>query len=80
MKTVDLARKKTTLEELLKLASAGSVRILTADGHSFVLEQTDEFEKEVNVLGKSKKFQRFLKARSKESATTSSEDYRRTLD
>ena len=80
MKTLDLARKTITLEQLLKLASEGAVRILTADGHAFVLEDADEFDREVRVLGKSKKFQRFLKARSKEPATTSLEEYRRSLE
>lgn len=79
MKTLNLARKRVTLEELLKLAAAGSVRILTADGHAFVLEDADEFDKEVKLLGKSKKFGRFLKERSKEAATTSLTDYRRSL-
>ena len=80
MKTLDLTRKKVTLEEALKLASAGSVRILAADGEAFVLEEADDFDKEVQLLGKSKKFQRFLKERSKEAATTSLEKYRRSLD
>jgi hypothetical protein len=80
MKTLHLARKHITLEELLKLASAGSVRIITADGHAFVLEDADDFDKEAKLLGQSKKFRRFLKERSKEAATTSLEDYRRSLD
>ncbi len=80
MKTLDLKRKHVTLEEVLKLASAGSVRILTADGHAFVLEDADDFDKEVKLLANSKKFQRFLKKRSKETATKSLEDYRRSLD
>jgi hypothetical protein len=80
MKTLDLARTRVTLEELLKLAAAGSVRILTAEGRAFVLEDADDFDKEVKLLGKSKKFGRFLKARSKEAATTFLGDYRRSLD
>lgn len=80
MKTLDLTRKRMTVDELLALAATDSVRIVTADGRAFVLEQADDFEKEVALLGKSKKFQRFLKERSKEAATTSLEDYRRSLD
>jgi hypothetical protein len=80
MKTLDLSRKKITVDQLLKQAATGSVRILTADGQAFVLENEDEFDKEVKRLGKSKKFQRFLNKRSKEPATTSLEDYRRSLD
>jgi hypothetical protein len=80
MKTLDLARKRITLEELLELAAAGSVRIQSTDGRTFVLESADEFEREVKSLGKSKKFTRFLNERSKEPATTTLEDYRRSLD
>ena len=80
MKTVDLTKKQITLEEVLRLAAAGSVRIVSADGHAFILEDVDDFEKEVKLLGKSKKFQRFLKERSKEAGTTSLEDYKRSLD
>jgi hypothetical protein len=80
MKTLDLSREQITLENLLELAAAGSVRILTADGHAFVLECADDFDKEVELLGKSKTFQRFLNERSKEAATTSLDEYRRTLD
>lgn len=80
MKTVNLRRrKKVTLEEVLDLAKEGSVRIVTPEGRTFVLEDADDFEKEVKLLGKSKKFQRFLEERSKEPATTSLEDYRRSL-
>ena len=80
MKTLNLRRKNVTLEELFKLASTGALRIVTADGHAFILEDADDFDKEVKLLGKSKKFRRFLKERSKEAATTSLEDYRRSLD
>ncbi len=79
MKTLDLTRKQITLEELLTLAATGPVRIVATDGHVFVLEDADEFDKEVQLLGKSKKFQRFLKERSKEPATTSLEDYKQSL-
>lgn len=80
MKTLDLSRKKATLEDALTLAAEGSVHIVAADGRAFVLEDADDFDKETRLLGKSKKFQRFLKERSKEPATTSLEDYRRSLE
>lgn len=80
MKTLDLTRKTISLEELLKLASEGAVRIVTADGHAFILEDAEDFDKEVTLLGKSKKFRRFLKERPNEAATMSLEDYRRSLD
>jgi hypothetical protein len=80
MKTLDLTGKRFTLDEMLELAAAGSVRILTADGRAFILEEAGDFDKEAELLGKSKKFRRFLNERSKDAATTSLEDYRRSLD
>jgi hypothetical protein len=80
VKTLDLTRKQITLEEVLKLASAGSVRILTGDGRTYVLEDVEDFEDEVKLLGKSAKFRRFLQERSKEAATRSLKDYRQSLD
>jgi hypothetical protein len=80
VKTLDLTRKQMTLEEVLKLASAGSVRILTRDGRTYVLEDVEDFEDEVKLLGKSAKFRRFLQQRSKEAATRSLKDYRQSLD
>ena len=79
MKTLELAREQITLEKLLKLARAGSVRIVTAAGDAFVLEKADDFDKEVELLGKSRKFRRFLKERAAEAANVSLEDYRRSL-
>jgi hypothetical protein len=80
MKTLNLARKRITLEKLLEMAASGAVRIVTAEGQAFVIEDADEFEKEVSRLGRSKKFQRFLKERAKEPATKTLQDYRRSLD
>lgn len=65
---------------LLKLAAKGTVRILGTDGHAFVLEEADDFDKEVELLGKSKKFRRFLNQRAKEPATMSLAEYVRTRE
>jgi hypothetical protein len=80
VKTLDLSRKQITVEEVLKLASAGSVRILTADDRTYVLEAVEDFDNEVKLLGKSAKFRRFLQQRSKEAATRSLAEYRQSLD
>lgn len=80
MKTLDLSREQISVEDLLKLASGGSVRVVAAGGQTFVIEEADDFEKEVELLSKSRKFQRFLEERSKEPATTSLEEYRASLE
>jgi hypothetical protein len=63
---IDLHTKKHSLEELLALASSDSLVIQDKDGKSFILEETDDFEKEVEKLGNSEKFMSFLGERSNE--------------
>jgi len=66
---INLHTKKYTLEELLALASSDSLVIHGKDGKSFILEETDDFEKEVENMGNSEKFMSFLGERSKEKET-----------
>jgi hypothetical protein len=80
VKTVNLKRKTMSLAEALKLAAGESLRIVTPDGRAFVLESADSFEQEVELLSRSRKFQRFLRDRFKEPANTSLERYRRSLE
>ncbi len=79
MTMLDLRQRQVTVDELLELAIAGSVRIRAQDGHEFILEEADEFEKEVAQLGSSDKFMRFLKERAAEEATIPLEQIVRTL-
>ena len=80
MKTLDLTQQRVTVEELLKMAESEALRIVSSDGVAFVLEEADDFDREVELLGKSEEFARFLSERAREPATTSLEDYRRSLD
>ena len=66
MKTVDLAQENRTVTELLELAKSEPVFIHSADGRDFLLEEADEFEREVVALGGSEKFMSFLRGRSQE--------------
>ncbi len=63
---IDLHTEEHSLEELLALASSDSLKILGKNGKSFILEETDDFEKEVEKLGNSEKFMAFLEERSME--------------
>ncbi len=71
MITIDLRQKKHSVDELLALAKSESVFLHGKDGEHFILEETDDFEKEVEALGKSEKFMKFLEGRSKEKDTIS---------
>ncbi len=71
MKTVNLKTESPSVGELLAMARKKPVLLLSKDGATFVLEEADEFDREVAELGGSEKFMKFLSKRSKEKATTS---------
>lgn len=66
MKTIDLKTEKHSLDELLTMAKSDTVLIHSVDGNDFLLEEADEFEREVATLGSSDKFMSFLEERSRE--------------
>ncbi len=66
MKTIDLSKEKHSVAELLALAKSDTVLIHSSSGDDFLLEQADEFDREVAALGRSDKFMSFLEQRSKE--------------
>ncbi|HBA39912.1 MAG: hypothetical protein A2W10_12605 [Deltaproteobacteria bacterium RBG_16_55_12] len=66
MKTIDLSKGKHSVAELLALAKSDTVLIHSSSGDDFLLEQADEFDREVAALGRSDKFMSFLEKRSKE--------------
>jgi hypothetical protein len=73
MKKVDLALASPSLAQLLAMAQDESIMLIAGDGNSFILEQADDFEREVQQLGDSEKFLTFLKERSKEKSAISIE-------
>ena len=66
MKTIDLKTEKHSLDEVLTMAKSGTVLIHSVDGNDFLLEEADEFEREVASLVSSDKFMSFLEERSRE--------------
>lgn len=78
MRTLDLSREQVSVEALLKRAATETVRIVAADDSSYILEE--DFDKEVELLGKSEKFSNFPRERSQEPTTTSIEEFRRSLE
>jgi hypothetical protein len=71
MKTIDLTQQKVHIKDLLRLADSESLLILSDDGHQYILEEADAFEKEVALLGGSDKFMKFLEERAKEKSAIS---------
>jgi len=79
MTTVDLRHSEITVEYLLRLADKEAVVIVAENGREFVLEEADEFDKEVAALSSSEKFINFLKERAKEPATLSLDEVEKEL-
>src|SRR4051812_18521274 len=80
MKTIDLAAQEVSLTELLQWAESKPVRILSPNGHSFILEETDgEFEREVALLGQSEAFMSFLGERAQEPGSMTLDEFEQSL-
>ena len=78
MKTVNLDRESRSVGELLAMARNKSV-LLVSKGTTYVLEEADDFDREVAKLGDSETFMRFLEKRSKEKSVIPIEDFAEEL-
>lgn len=79
MKTINLREESPSVAQLLAMARKKSVLLVSRDGATFVLEEADEFDREVAELGGSERFIKFLSKRSKEQAVTSIEEFAKQL-
>src|SRR6059036_653796 len=79
MKTINLREESPSVAQLLAMARKKSVLLVSKDGATFVLEEADEFDREVAELGGSEKFIKFLRKRSKEQAVTPIEEFAKQL-
>ena len=66
MKIIDLTETHLSIDEILRMARFDMVLIHGTDGVQYILEEADEFEREIAVLGQSEKFMTFLQKRSEE--------------
>lgn len=69
MITINLRKQKHSTDELLAIARNEPLMVYDKDGKNYILEETDEFEKEVKELGSSERFMKFLNEKSKEKET-----------
>src|SRR5437870_7083846 len=79
MKTINLNEESPSVIQLLAMARKKSLLLVSKDGTTFVLEEADEFDREVAELGGSEKFIKFLSKSSKEQAITSIEEFAKQL-
>lgn len=79
MITLDLRRRKISLDEILDAVDQDSVIIIRPDGKRLVLEPEGAAEEEVRQLGQSEKFVNFLAERAQETGGISLEEFERKL-
>jgi hypothetical protein len=80
MKTVDLAAEALTVDQLIKLASAGNVLVRTAEGREFLLAELDDFDEEIESIRRNQELMEFLDQRSHESRRYSLAQVREILE
>jgi hypothetical protein len=74
MRVIHLESDYSGFAELLKIAQQEPLLLLTTDGQEYILSQADDFEKEVEILRHSEKFQAFLEQRRKSGKRVSLEE------
>jgi hypothetical protein len=74
MKTVDLAARKLSLDQLTRMARRGAVLIRGGHGECFLMTRADDFETEVELLRRNHKFLAFLDRRFNDAKTTALEE------
>src|SRR5437667_11568619 len=75
MKTINLKEESPSVAQLLAMARKKSVLLVSKDGATFVLEEANQFDREVAELGGSERFMEFLSKRSKEPTVISIEEF-----
>ncbi len=80
MKVIDLNETKSSIEDILSMAKSETVMVSGIDGVRYIVEEADEFEREVAALGKSEKFMAFLRERSEEKGGKSLDEIAKKLD
>jgi AbrB family looped-hinge helix DNA binding protein len=79
MKTIKLEIESAAIADLLQMARNESLLLVLPDGSRYVLEEADDFDREVAQLGNSEAFMKFLEERAAEKGVVSLEDYAKEL-
>ena len=79
MTKLDVRQTPVSVDQLLQMASDDAVLVVNRDGHEFVVEAADAFDREVAQLAASEKFMSFLDERRKESGSVSLDEIERRL-
>lgn len=77
MKTIELAKSKLTVIELIALAEKETLILKKPDGTEFILSPVGDFAAEVEALRQNQEFMEFLAQRSRSTKRLSLEDARK---
>ncbi len=80
MKSVDLRNEDLDVKQLLGLVEGCSVLVVAQDGREFILAEADDFDKEVEALRGSARFQSFLDRRMSEQTRIPIEDIEKEIE
>ena len=79
MKTIDLAKKKLSLDEALQSARGEPLLLKCANGEQFVVSLADDFATEVELLRRNHAFLDFLDSCKKDETSVSLEETEKRL-
>ena len=79
MKTIELAMKTASVEELFTMARQENVLVTTEDGESFLISSADDFDTEVQLLRRNHKFLAMLDKLKRDRDTIPLEEAEKTL-
>lgn len=79
MRTIELAKLRGGIDEILNLAAEENVLLTTDDGRQFVLAEVDDFEAEVRLVRENRELMEFLRQRSAPGKTYTLDEVRREL-
>jgi len=79
MRTIELAKLRGGIDEILNLAAEENVLLTTDDGRQFVLAEVDDFEAEVRLVRENRELMEFLRQRSAPGKTYTLDEVRKEL-
>ena len=79
MKTVTISPRAKTVTTLLKRAERGGLILRSPDGHEFILDEIDDFDREIELTRRNKELMKFLDDRGKQTKTLKASEVREQL-
>lgn len=79
MKTVDIPTQAKTVTSLLKKAQKGGLILRSPNGQEFILAETDDFSREIELTRHNKALMKLLDSRGKHTKTLKASEVKKQL-